>query len=55
MRRVRRNNGWMDNGPNVCDNGFKLPLAYLNMFVPLLLSGVGKPGLDHLIARKCAN
>ena len=42
------------NGYNVCDNGFKLPLIYLVMFVPLLLSGPGKASLDHLIARRCA-
>jgi putative oxidoreductase len=40
------------NGYNVCDNGFKLPLMYLVMFVPLLLSGAGKLSLDHLLARK---
>lgn len=39
------------NGYNVCDNGWKLPLIYLVMFVPLLLSGPGKASLDHLIAR----
>lgn len=38
------------NGYNVCDNGFKLPLMYLVMFVPLLLSGAGKLSLDHWIA-----
>lgn len=37
------------NGYNVCDNGFKLPLMYLLMFLPLLLSGPGKLSLDHLI------
>jgi putative oxidoreductase len=40
------------NGYNVCDNGFKLPLIYLIMFVPLLLSGPGKLSLDHWIARR---
>ena len=35
------------NGYNVCDNGYKLPLMYLVMFVPLLLSGPGKLSLDH--------
>ncbi|MDP1925208.1 MAG: DoxX family protein [Thiobacillus sp.] len=39
------------NGYNVCDNGYKLPLMYLVMFVPLLLSGPGKLSLDHWIAR----
>ncbi len=38
------------NGYNVCDNGFKLPLMYLVMFVPLLLSGAGKLSLDHWIS-----
>lgn len=42
------------NGYNVCDNGFKLPLIYLAMFLPLLLSGPGKLSLDHLIARRPA-
>lgn len=37
------------NGYNVCDNGFKLPLIYLLMFVPLILSGPGKLSLDHLL------
>jgi len=40
------------NGYNVCDNGFKLPLMYLVMFVPLLLSGPGKLSLDHWLARR---
>lgn len=40
------------NGYNVCDNGYKLPLMYLVMFVPLLLSGPGKLSLDHWIARR---
>lgn len=39
------------NGYNVCSNGFKLPLIYLVMFIPLLLSGPGKFSLDHLIAK----
>lgn len=39
------------NGYNVCDNGFKLPLMYLLMFVPLLLSGPGKLSLDHWLAQ----
>lgn len=41
-------------GYNVCDNGFKLPLIYLVMFVPLLLSGPGRASLDHWIARRYA-
>lgn len=40
------------NGYNVCDNGFKLPLIYLVMFVPLLLSGPGKLSLDHWLVRR---
>jgi putative oxidoreductase len=38
------------NGYNVCDNGYKLPLMYLVMFLPLLLSGPGKLSLDHWLA-----
>lgn len=40
------------NGYNVCDNGWKLPLIYLVMFLPLLFGGPGKLSLDHLIARR---
>lgn len=40
-----------DNGYNVCSNGFKLPLMYLIMLIPLLLVGPGKASLDELIAR----
>lgn len=40
------------NGYNVCDNGFKLPLMYLVMFVPLLLSGAGKLSVDHWISSR---
>ncbi len=39
-------------GYNVCDNGFKLPLIYLIMLIPLLLSGPGKASLDHFINRR---
>jgi putative oxidoreductase len=39
-------------GFNVCDNGFKLPLIYLVMFLPLLLSGPGRASLDHWIAKR---
>lgn len=38
------------NGYNVCDNGWKLPLIYLVMFLPLMLSGAGKLSVDHLLA-----
>lgn len=40
-----------DNGYNVCSNGYKLPLIYLLMLLPLLLSGPGKASLDAVIAR----
>ena len=43
------------NGYNVCDNGFKLPLFYLIMFLPLLFSGPGKISIDHLIAKRFAH
>ncbi len=38
-------------GYNVCSNGFKLPLMYLIMLLPLLFAGPGKASLDHLIHR----
>ncbi|MFN2309745.1 MAG: DoxX family protein [Gammaproteobacteria bacterium] len=41
-------------GYNVCDNGFKLPLIYLVMFMPLIFSGPGRLSLDHLLARQQA-
>ena len=34
-------------GYNVCDNGYKLPLMYLVMLIPLVLSGPGKLSIDH--------
>ncbi len=40
------------NGYNVCDNGFKLPLMYLMMLIPLLLAGPGKLSIDHWIRRR---
>ena len=40
------------NGYNVCDNGFKLPLIYILMLLPLMLSGPGKLSLDHWIAAR---
>jgi len=42
------------NGYNVCDNGFKLPLIYLVMLLPLVFSGPGRLSLDHVIARRMA-
>ena len=41
------------NGYNVCDNGYKLPLIYLIMLIPLVLSGPGKLSVDHLISLRC--
>lgn len=38
-----------DHGYNVCQNGFKLPLIFLVMFVPLILAGPGKLALDRYI------
>lgn len=42
------------NGYNVCDNGWKLPLFYLVLFLPLLLGGGGKLSVDHWIAARKA-
>ena len=39
-------------GYNVCDNGYQLPLMYLVMLVPLVLSGPGKLSLDHWLAKR---
>ncbi|HRH81455.1 MAG TPA: DoxX family protein [Thiobacillaceae bacterium] len=36
-------------GYNVCDNGWKLPLIYLVLFLPLIFSGPGRLSLDALI------
>ncbi|MCA1925828.1 MAG: DoxX family protein [Thiobacillus sp.] len=40
------------NGYNVSDNGYKLPLMYLTMLIPLLLAGPGRLSLDHWIRRR---
>jgi putative oxidoreductase len=40
------------NGYNVCDNGWKLPLIYLVMFVPLVFQGPGKLSVDRWIAAR---
>jgi putative oxidoreductase len=37
------------NGYNVCDNGYKLPLMYLVMLLPLVLWGPGRLSIDHAI------
>lgn len=39
-------------GYNVCDNGYKLPLIYLLMFLPLLFNGAGKASLDYFIWKR---
>lgn len=41
-------------GYNVCSNGFKLPLMYLILFLPLLFSGPGKASVDYFIAKRFA-
>lgn len=41
-----------DSGYNVCSSGFKLPLIYLVLLLPLFFMGPGKASLDHFIARK---
>jgi putative oxidoreductase len=35
------------NGYNVCDNGYKLPLMYFVMLLPLVLSGPGRLSIDR--------
>lgn len=40
------------NGYNVCDNGWKLPLIYLVMLLPLTLQGAGKLSLDRWFATR---
>lgn len=39
-------------GYNICDNGWKLPLIYLVLFLPLLIGGAGRLSLDHVLARR---
>ena len=41
-------------GYNVCDNGYKLPLMYLMMLIPLVLMGPGKLSIDHWIRTRVA-
>ena len=38
-------------GYTISEGGWKLPLMYLVMFLPLLLSGPGKLSLDHWIVK----
>lgn len=43
-------------GYSISDNGFgnfKLPLIFMAMLLPLILSGPGRLSLDALIARRC--
>ena len=40
-------------GYNVCDNGFKLPLMYCVMLLPLITMGAGKSSVDYLLAARC--
>jgi putative oxidoreductase len=39
------------NGYNVCDNGYKLPLLFLVMLLPLAFKGGGKLSLDAPLGR----
>ena len=38
-------------GYNVCSNGYKLPLLYLLMLLPLVTMGPGKASIDHFIKK----
>ena len=38
-------------GYNVCSNGFKLPLMYLVLLLPLFMSGAGKASIDHILKK----
>lgn len=39
-------------GYNVCDNGFKLPLIYLVLLLPLLLQGGGRASVDYWLTER---
>ncbi|MBI3562603.1 MAG: DoxX family protein [Gammaproteobacteria bacterium] len=39
-------------GYSISNGGYKLPLIYVVMLLPLLFCGPGKLSLDHLISRK---
>lgn len=39
-------------GYNVCDNGWKLPLIYLVMFLPLIFAGPGRLSLDAWLRKR---
>lgn len=38
-------------GYNVCDNGYKLPLIYIVLLLPLLFQGAGRASVDHYLRR----
>ncbi len=40
------------NGYNVCDNGWKLPLLFLVMLIPLALNGGGRLSLDRVVGSR---
>lgn len=42
-------------GYNVCDNGWKLPLIYLVMLLPLLFGGAGRLSLDHWLKARLSS
>ncbi len=39
-------------GYTICEGGWKLPLIYLAMFIPLILSGPGKLSIDHWLRQR---
>lgn len=39
-------------GYTISEGGWKLPLIYLAMFLPLILSGSGKLGIDHWLRQR---
>ncbi|WP_107879852.1 HvfX family Cu-binding RiPP maturation protein [Neisseria animaloris] len=41
-----------ENGYNVCSNGYKMALIYLVALLPLVMQGMGRLSLDHVIFRR---
>ena len=41
-----------ENGFSSGDNGFEIPLYYINMLITLIFFGSGRISLDHLLFRK---
>ncbi len=41
-----------DNGYNVCSNGYTLPLMFMIMLIPLILSGPGKLSIDYFLLKR---